>query len=490
MPPLGQLRHRRGSAVLDRFRWTRFGSLRPANTMLSKSIPSPRPVQEMTPDVFHDKLTGLPNRLLMTIRLEQALAQAQQYGRSVGLLFIDIDRFKGINDAFGEEVGDQVLLATAQRVKQCVREQDTVVRTGGDTFAVILNELPDTQDAVLLAGKILRTIAEPVTFPGSQFVASASIGISVYPGDAQTWKELASAADLAVCHAKNCGGNAFAQYTAQLAAKAGGDQTLPFELAQALPNGQLMVYYQPRIESRSGRLVGVEATIRWQHPTRGLLLPASFLPIAETGDLIETLGSWVLRQALAQVSDWAAQGLTQLQVAVNLSERQIQSGSIVDTVASALRAHATADFRVQLEFNLPAGARLADKGSADTLRRLRELGVRIACDDFGTGYSSLAHLKHHPIDTLTLARALVEPLPTDAGAGVIVVATIDLGKRLGLRLVGKGVQNRDQLVVLRDQGCDEVQGPLVGEAMGAAQMTQFLRSNRSPSADSWLGTDR
>jgi diguanylate cyclase (GGDEF)-like protein len=431
----------------------------------------------MTRLAHHDPLTELPNRLLFRAHLDQALEREKRRGRKIALLMLDLDRFKLINDTLGHAVGDQLLQVVAQRLKCCVRAEDFVARLGGDEFVVILNEVENAQDAALVALKISDELAKPVVLDGKQVVSSASIGISIYPTDGRASENLIKAADAAMYRAKERGRHTFEFYTAELTAKAEERLNLEVELRQALANREFVLYYQPQLELATGRIVGVEALLRWRHPRRGLVLPEHIITIAEETGLIEPIGAWVMNTAVAQAAAWSAQGLGPIRVGVNLSGRQMLYDHVLETVDRALRMHQVAPGHIQMEIDITEGVLLSLERSADILRRLRALGLSIAIDDFGTGYSSLSHLEHLPIDTLKIAQVFVQHIPVDSDDKAIASAIIAVGHNLRLRVVAEGVETQEQLEFLRAQGCDEVQGHVICKAVSVEETTEILRSD-------------
>ncbi|MFZ5509261.1 MAG: EAL domain-containing protein [Pseudomonadota bacterium] len=433
-----------------------------------------RSAEEMRQAAHHDALTGLPNRLLFAARLDHVLQHQKRHGQKVALLLLDLDRFKLINDTLGHAAGDRLLQVVGQRLKECLREQDTVARLGGDEFAVILDELGHTDDAELLARKILRLISRPLLLEGREVTTSASIGISICPDDATAAEDLIKAADAAMYRAKDRGRHTYDFYTADLTRKVVEQFALEVDLRQALARGEFELRYQPQVALSSGRLVGVEALLRWRHPERGLLLPHQFIAAAEESGLIEPIGAWVIEQALAQAAAWAAAGLPSLRVAVNVSGRQMLDGRFGDVLDAALRRHAVAPDRVQLEIEITESVLLSVERSAGVLQRLKARGVIIAIDDFGTGYSSLSHLKHLPIDTLKICQTFIHGIPGDADSRAIAAAVVSMGHSLGLRVIAEGVETREQLDFLRRQGCDEVQGHLVSEPVAAQTVENLL----------------
>lgn len=426
----------------------------------------------------HDVLTGLPNRLLFTASLEHALERAKRHQRRLALLFLDLDRFKHINDSFGHAAGDRLLQIVAERLSRSVRAEDLVARLGGDEFTVILEQIGDADAAALLTRKLIEVVAQPVDIEGNEIRTSTSIGIGLYPDDATNADDLIKAADTAMYQAKAQGRHTFAFYTAELTAGSLRHRTVEHELRRALAEGELELYYQPQIELASDRLVGLEALLRWRHPQEGLLLPERFIPIAEESDLIASLGEWVMRAVCAQAAGWAQQGLQPPRISVNLSTRQVLHDHVVETAEAVLaRCQQLESLRMEVEIS-ESVLQSTDRGIA-VLGRLHELGFGIAIDDFGTGVSSLSLLKRLPVDTLKIDRAFTQELPADATSRAIAAAVVSVAHSLGLRVVAEGVETRDQLDFLRLQGCDEVQGYLCGRPLPAAQVVQWLEPRQA-----------
>jgi diguanylate cyclase (GGDEF)-like protein/PAS domain S-box-containing protein len=435
-----------------------------------------------------DALTNLPNRLLFNARLDQAMDRAPRRGHKIALLLLDLDRFKLINDMLGHPAGDRMLQVVAQRLKRTVRAEDTVARLGGDEFAILLDEVTQPQDAALVAMKIIEDLVEPMALDGRQVVISGSIGISIYPTDAESGEDLIKAADAAMYRAKERGRHTFEFYTAELTVRAGERLRIEAELRQALANAQLVLHYQPQVELSTGRITGVEALLRWQHPTRGMVLPDQFIAIAEESGLIEPIGDWVVNQALADAAVWAMQGLPPMRVGINLSGRQVLYDHVVKTIERALREHAVSPERMRIELEISESVMLSLERSANILQQLRALGVSIAIDDFGSGYSSLSHLKHLPIDSLKISRVFVQNMATDSADRAITSTIIAVGHNLRLKVIAEGVETREQLEFLRDQGCDEVQGHVICEAVRADEVTRLLRDGIAGAGRHWAAS--
>ncbi len=416
----------------------------------------------------HDPLTDLPNRLLYHDRLDQALRRAEREGQSLAVLFMDLDRFKHINDSLGHAVGDQLLQEVASRLRQALRKEDTVARMGGDEFIILVEHLHGEQDAAQLAGKLLQTLASPYMIGGHELYITTSIGISLYPHDGISAEALVSNADAAMYRAKHEGRDTYQFYTQTLTAAALERVHLEAELRRAIEAEELSVHYQPQVDLATGRLVGAEALVRWRHRDWGDIPPDRFLPTAIDTGLILPLGEWVLRQACRQAKAWRDAGLTLENIAVNVAGPQILRSDFVATVRRALADSGLAAEHLELE--VTEGFIMDQSGKAvAVLEELGRMGVDLSIDDFGTGYSSLAYLKRLPIDTLKVDRSFVRDLPGDEEDAAIAGAVVALGHSLGLRVIAEGVETPEQAVFLLGLGCDEAQGYFYGRPMPAAE---------------------
>ncbi len=423
---------------------------------------------------YHDALTGLPNRTHLSIAMEQALADARRAEAEVAVMFIDMDRFKLINDTLGHHVGDEMLVEVARRLKECVRESDIVARLGGDEFVVVLTGMTAASAATLVAGKLLAALARPYEIAAHVLHSSPSIGISVYPVDGADSATLMKNADTAMYHAKEQGRNNAQYFTAAMNATAAARMELEHELRGALAAGQFELRYQPQVYAGSGRVCSVEALIRWRHPRRGLVSPLDFIPLAEETGLIEPIGAWVLDEACRQLAAWRRAGIDGLGMAINLSAHQLRSPRLVDMVRETLLRHALREGDIELEVT-ESVAMTNPERAIGQLCALRELGVRLAIDDFGTGYSSLAYLKNLPIQALKLDRSFVRDIETDGNDAAICAATIALAHSLGLKVVAEGVETPAQQRFLADiHRCDYLQGYLFGKPMPAADLAALL----------------
>ncbi len=422
-----------------------------------------------------DTLTGLPNRNQFGAELELAIGRARRQGLSFAVCFIDLDRFKTVNDTLGHAAGDDLLCTMAGRLHGVLRQNDVVARLGGDEFVVLLEGAATPEDAAVVAEKLRLATCEPMMLRGCRFELGASLGVALYPRDGDEATTLLQHADAAMYDAKNAGGNAVRFYTPDMADSARQAFELESALRLALTRDELVLHYQPKLHAGSGELSGLEALVRWQHPTRGLVMPGEFIPLAEERGLILTLGRWVLRAACRQIAAWAERGLAPVPVAVNVSARQFNSGCLLHDVSVALAESGVAPSLLVLE--LTESTLMADpQRAADLLRRLHDQGVRIAIDDFGTGYSSLAHLKRFPAGQLKLDRSFVRGLPDDEGDRAITGAVIAMAHNLGLDVVAEGVETEDQRRFLVGLGCDELQGYLLGRPAPPEQAHHWLRA--------------
>ncbi len=418
---------------------------------------------------YNDALTGLPNRVLLHDRLQQAVSQADRSGKLVALMFLDLDRFKVINDTLGHRTGDLVLAAAAERLSECVRKSDTVARLGGDEFAVIYGNCNQPEDVAKLGDRILEAFAKPFSVDGHQAFIGTSAGITMYPTDAGDVDRLLQNADLAMYRAKEQGGSNYQFYVPAMNAAIQDRLVLETELRRALEQGEFMVHYQPQIALQSGEIVGVEALVRWQHPSRGLLLPEMFLPVAEDSGLIVAIGEWVLRQACVQNKAWMAAGLPPLLLAVNLSAAQVKQQNLVTTVTGALQNSGLEPQYLELELTENT------RGPATNLQPLHRLGVKIALDDFGTGYSPLSYLRGYPVHKVKIDRSFVGELATDANSTAMTRGVIALAHSLHLSVVAEGVETAAQMEFLRRNQCDGAQGYYFSPAVPADAFDRLLR---------------
>ena len=427
----------------------------------------------------HDGLTGLPNRILFQERLRSALAQAKRLGHRVALLFLDLDKFKDINDILGHHVGDLLLKAVAKRLLRCVRETDTVARLGGDEFAVLLTNLADPEGAGSVAETIISSVADPFGLEEHEVLTSTSVGITLFPDDADDADQLLKNADLAMFRSKAEGRNGYRFYIAEMNAEVLARKVVERDLRQALGTDQLELHYQPLIEVASGKIVGCEALLRWRHPVRGWVSPADFIPVVERTDLIAPLGRWILHRACLQGRSWAREGLPPLTIAVTLSPALFKHHQgLLGMVDDILSQTGMLPELLQLEITEGIAMQNVDD-TIEVLRRLRGMGVRISIDDFGTGYSSLNYLKRFPVDKLKIDRSFVVDIGLHPGNAAVVEAIVNLGHSLGTRVNVEGVETREQLDFLSRHNVDEAQGFFFSQAMPADEFARLVRE-KSP----------
>jgi diguanylate cyclase (GGDEF)-like protein/PAS domain S-box-containing protein len=425
----------------------------------------------------YDHLTGLPNRALFYDRLQQALAQARRNGWISAVLFVDLDRFKIVNDTLGHAHGDEVLQKVAERLTRCVRSGDTVGRLGGDEFAIILNELAASENAGVVAQNVLKVLSDPFAVDGNEVHATASIGIAIYPADSANVDTLISDADTAMYSAKAAGRNGFRYYTSEMNERALEKVQLERKLRRALERDEFLLHFQPKMDIASGEIAGFEALLRWQPPGSALVPPERFIPLLEETGLIVPVGEWVLRAACAQVSQWSAAHLRPVPIAVNLSARQFHQQDLCAVVKKSLKEHGVAAGFIELEITESAAMRNPETSIA-TLRELKALGVHLSIDDFGTGYSSLSYLKRLPVDTVKIDRSFITDLATNPDDASIAQAIINMAHNLRLKVVAEGVETASQLSFLSSHGCDQMQGYYFARPLPANEVTQMLQENR------------
>jgi diguanylate cyclase (GGDEF)-like protein/PAS domain S-box-containing protein len=421
----------------------------------------------------HDSLTDLPNRTLFSARLTEAIVAAHRYQRKLAVLFLDIDRFKHINDSLGHAIADRVLQSVASRLQACVRASDTVCRQGGDEFVILLSEVVRAQDAVISAEKILQAVRTLHFIDQHDLHLTASIGIATYPDDGTEAETLMKSADFAMYHAKDSGRNNYQFFKPAMNLLAVERQSLEVDLRVALENREFELHYQPKVSLETGAITAVEALIRWHHPQRGLVSPAQFIPVAEACGVIVSIGRWVLREACRQTCAWRDAGLPPIRIAINVSALELREKDFVASVHAILTEAGLEPCYLELE--LTESFLMQDATvTAAVLHTLKDLGVTLALDDFGTGYSSLSHLQRFPIDTLKIDRSFVRDIATDANDANIVSAVISMGKSLHMRVVAEGVETRDQVVFLQERGCPEAQGYYFSRPVVANQLTRLL----------------
>jgi diguanylate cyclase (GGDEF)-like protein/PAS domain S-box-containing protein len=430
---------------------------------------------EMSRVAQHDVLTNLPNRALFNDRLSQAISLAERQSKQLAVLFVDLDQFKRINDSLGHSVGDRLLRSVARRLVACVRRTDTVSRLGGDEFLILLSQIEHSEDAAITARKILRAVAAPHVIDSKSLDVNVSIGGSTYPADAQNAETLVSYADVAMYEAKQQGRNSYQFFRTDMRARMATRVALERDLRCALGRNEFTLHYQPKVNFQTGQCTGMEALLRWQHPERGLLSAATFVPIAEECGLIVAIGQWVLLEACRQARAWSDLGLKVVPVAVNVSAVEFRARDFLSGIRAVLIA--TGLDPQDLELELTEGVLMQDAESAVvTLLALKAMGVKLAVDDFGTGFSSFTYLRRFPVDTLKVDKSFVHEITEDSDGTTIVNAMINIGKSLKQRVVAEGVETRSQLDFLQRHGCDEGQGCYFSHPVTAEQVEKMFNT--------------
>jgi len=413
--------------------------------------------RQMVHSAQHDSLTGLPNRILLNDRITQAIAYAARHNEQIAVLFLDLDRFKHINDSLGHAVGDKLLQSIAERLSLGIRGSDTVSRQGGDEFIVLVTEMKEPEAALASANRLLAAVAAPHNIHGHDLHITASIGISIYPGDGLDAETLIENADTAMYQAKKNGPQSFQLFKQSMSVRAVERQSIEESLRRALERDEFALHYQPKIDLASGAITGVEALIRWTHPERGAIPPGQFIPVAEDTGLILPIGGWVLREACRQAKAWRHAGMPDVTMAVNVSAMQFQHPNFLENLFAILAETGTDPSALKIELTESVLMRKAESAII-VLGTLREKGIKVAIDDFGTGYSSLSYLQRFPIDELKIDQSFVRQIGSGDGDTAIVTAVISMARSLRLRVVAEGVETAEELAFLREQQCDEVQG--------------------------------
>ncbi len=424
----------------------------------------------------HDELTGLPNRTAFNQNVNHAINRALRYGRTLAILFLDLDRFKLINDTLGHEAGDRALEEIAERLRGCMRGSDMIARFGGDEFVILIEEFTAPSDVTGVVNKLLGAVKAPLKHKGQEFSLSASVGISTFPDDGKDAQTLLKNADIAMYRAKDKGRNTFQFYSAEMNVHSVERLALESSLRMALERREFLLHYQPKVEINSGRIVGMEALIRWQHPELGLVFPEQFIPLAEETGLIVPIGEWVLRTACSQNRAWQQQGMRPLRIAVNLSARQFMHERLLEDVAEVLKQTGLDAQFLELELTESTVMQNPEK-TIKILNAFKAMGIHLAIDDFGTGYSSLAYIKQFPIDSLKVDQSFIEDIPSDENDVAITKAIIAMAQSLKLKVVAEGVENAGQLSFLRDHICDQMQGYYCSKPLSEHDFVNFVRTS-------------
>ncbi len=434
----------------------------------------------------HDSLTGLPNRAYFYERIEQALPEAARSGEMMAVLFLDLDRFKTINDTLGHAVGDELLKEVAVRLQQCVRGHDFIARLGGDEFAILLPGLERADVAAVIAQRLLEAVRIPFLIHGYELHTSTSVGVSLFPKDGTEAETLLQGADIALYHAKDHGRDTFRYYDSWTNARSRERLTLENDLRHALDRNEMLLHYQPQVHVPTGRIVGLEALIRWQHPDLGLLMPDRFIGLAEEAGLIEDIGEWTLREACSQVKAWQAEGFSAVKVCVNLSPIQFHQRNLVGVVQQALDATGLDPRWLELELTENTAMRNVDF-SVQLMASLKAMGVGLCLDDFGVGYTSLVYLKRFPLDAVKIDRTFLSALQEASSDAAIISAIVGIAHSLGLGIVGEGVENDAQLNFLLGHGCEIMQGYLFSRPVPAPVTSRLLRERMVPGSQLGVG---
>jgi diguanylate cyclase (GGDEF)-like protein/PAS domain S-box-containing protein len=426
---------------------------------------------------LHDALTGLPNRTLFNERLAEAMLEVSKLKGKLALLFLDLDNFKNINDSLGHAVGDKLLSAAAKRLMGLVRDQDTVARLGGDEFIMILNNPSGKDQAMGAANRIIKAMSRPFWINDREMYITASIGVTIYPDDGENLEALVSNADMAMYQAKKVGKNTTRIFTKDLDTRIKRRMSLEKSLRNAIKNNELIVYFQPKVDLRTGSMAGAEALVRWNHPDKGLIGPDEFIPLAEETGLIIPLGSWVLQNACRAAKAWQAQGHHFMQISVNLSPKQFTQKDLPQMVSSALSETGLPPYALELELTENMVMQNVDE-AINTMHQLSNLGIQLSLDDFGRGYSSLYYLKRFPMNELKIDRSFVGDIPKDPDNASIVNTIISMGKSLNLRVVAEGVETKEQLSFLKQNKCDQMQGYFFHPPVPALDLLNLLKRGK------------
>jgi len=432
--------------------------------------------EEIRRQAHHDTLTNLPNRRLLMEIMTIELGQARRGQKRLAVLFLDLDRFKYINDTLGHDAGDMLLKEVVGRLQHSVRASDTISRTGGDEFNILLTQIPRANDIINIARKVVGSFSKPFVINGHEFDITTSIGISIYPEDGESIEELFRNADIAMYHAKGQGGNSFQFYDPSMNIRSMERLRLESQLSRALEHGELAVYYQPQITIDTRQVCGAEALVRWQHPERGVLDPVHFIPLAEEMGYLAAIDEWVLRTACTQVREWHNAGLALLCVAVNLSAKQFQKSNLIESIAGILRETGLDPEHLVIEITESVAMRNLEH-MLPKMIKLAEMGVGISVDNFGTGYSSLNYLKKLPVQKLKIDKSFIRDITTAPEDGAIVGAVIAMAGKLKMKVIAEGVETKEQMEYLRSLGCQEMQGYLFSKPLPADEFRELLMAS-------------
>jgi diguanylate cyclase (GGDEF)-like protein/PAS domain S-box-containing protein len=437
--------------------------------------------EELEHQANHDALTGLANRNLLKDRLQQSLALAHRYERPFSLAFIDLDNFKLVNDSLGHDIGDRLLKIVAERLVTCVREGDTVARLGGDEFVLLVTEQERDDSAYRIVQRVMAAISQPFVIDQREFKVTCSVGIATFPRDGEDADTLLRNADTAMYRAKDLGRNTFQLYSSEMNANFDERLTLETDLWKALERDEFVLHYQPKVALKTGRIIGMEALLRWRHPVSGMIPPGKFIPVAEESSLIVQIGKWVIHEACAQNKAWQNDGLRYVPIAVNISARQLHDKDLVETVRTALETTGLRAEHLEIELTESAVMLNTDE-TINTMALLRGMDVRISLDDFGTGYSSLSYLKRFPVTGLKIDQSFVRDLASDPDDAAIVRAIIVVAQELMLDVTAEGVETIEQLEFLKAHGCGEAQGYYFARPVPASEMGALLERGTLPAA--------
>ncbi|MEN8262692.1 MAG: EAL domain-containing protein [Nitrospirota bacterium] len=446
--------------------------LNAANTLLKKQN------EEISALATVDALTGLANRHAYNHKIDRALKHAKRYDSNFSIMFIDLDRFKIINDSLGHHIGDLILRHVAKRLLSCVRESDTITRMGGDEFTILLEEIQNVNDIASASKKILDELSQPFDCEGHEILITASIGISIYPSDGTDQVSLSKHADTAMYQAKDLGRNNFQFYHPTMSVKALEHMAFESRLRKALDRQEFVLHYQPQLDIETGKITGMEALVRWQSPEFGLVMPSDFIPLAEETGLIIPIGEWVLHSACMQNKVWHNAGLKRIKVAVNVSGRQLQSSSFISTIDSAFKMSCLSPEYLDLELT-ESSVMHKGKYFTDMLHELKQRGIYLSIDDFGTGYSSLSNLKQFTIDKLKIDQGFIRDIGHNSDASTIIKAVIVMAHSMRLKVIAEGVETVEQLSFLRSKGCDQIQGYIASKPVPPAKMELLLREDKN-----------